>query len=41
MNRSDRSRSDVVALLDANVLYPMPLCDTMLSLAEGYPFAAL
>jgi len=33
--------SDVVALLDANVLYPMPLCDTMLSLAEGYPFAAL
>ncbi len=32
---------DIVALLDANVLYPMPLCDTLLSLAEGSSFPAL
>jgi predicted nucleic acid-binding protein len=31
--------SEIVAVLDANVLYPMPLCDTLLSLAEGSPIS--
>jgi predicted nucleic acid-binding protein len=28
------ARSELVAVLDANVLYPMPLCDTILTCAE-------
>lgn len=32
---------DIVAILDANVLYPMPLCDTLLSVAEGFLHPAL
>jgi hypothetical protein len=32
---------DIVAVLDANVLYPMPLCDTLLSVAEDFLYPAL
>lgn len=40
LHMNDHS-SDIVAVLDANVLYPMPLCDILLSLAEGFPRPAL